>query len=173
MSHDHPETPQPPKVTGLNPFAVFPGEVQTPKGWILWLEVISALAMLAGLASMFLIPGAPPFAKNIMLFGTVVLVLAFGLFTRLETQLTDHALTVWFGAGWPKKVIPYSEIQSAVAVKNLWWYGWGLRMIPGGTMWNVFGLDAVELTLHNGKKFRIGTQMPESLEQTLQEKLGR
>ena len=30
-------------------------------------------------------------------------------------------------------------------------------------MWNISGLDAVELTYTNGKKFRIGTDQPQAL----------
>ena len=30
-------------------------------------------------------------------------------------------------------------------VRNKWYYGWGLRGIPGGWMFNVWGLDDVEL----------------------------
>ena len=34
-------------------------------------------------------------------------------------------------------------------------------------VWNISGLDAVELTYHNGKKFRIGTDEPEALLEAL------
>ena len=30
-------------------------------------------------------------------------------------------------------------------VRNKWWHGWGVRWVPGGSMYNVWGLDAVEL----------------------------
>ena len=47
--------------------------------------------------------------------------------------------------------------------RNSWWYGWGIRLTPHGWMWNISGLDAVELTYRNGKKFRIGTDELEML----------
>ena len=52
-------------------------------------------------------------------------------------------------------------------VRNRWWWGFGIRWTPHGWMWNISGLDAVELTYHNGKKFRIGTDEPEALLEAL------
>jgi hypothetical protein len=48
------------------------------------------------------------------------------------------------------------------AVRNPWYVGWGIRMGPSGVVWNVSGLDAVELALSE-KRFRIGTDEPEAL----------
>ena len=49
------------------------------------------------------------------------------------------------------------------AVRNKWIYGWGIRRLPGGWMYNVWGLDAIELDLVSGKRFRIGTDDPDGL----------
>ena len=45
--------------------------------------------------------------------------------------------------------------------------GEAVRMAKHGWMWNISGLDAVELTYHNGKKLRIGTDEPEVLLEAL------
>ena len=45
-------------------------------------------------------------------------------------------------------------------MRNEWYYGWGVRLTPYGWMFNVSGLDAVELTFESGKRFRIGTDRP-------------
>ena len=68
----------------------------------------------------------------------------------------DH-LRLYFGRGWPRKSIALREIVSVAPVRNRWWYGLGIRWIPGGTLWNVWGLDAVEFRLASGRVFRIGT----------------
>ena len=47
------------------------------------------------------------------------------------------------------------------------YFGFGIRLTQHGWMWNISGLDAVELTYHNGKKFRIGTDEPEALLEAL------
>jgi hypothetical protein len=79
-------------------------------------------------------------------------------FSRLTVTVDDTSVTAAFGyVNWPKRVVPYDEIESVEKVRNAWWYGYGVRWIPGGTMYNVQGNDAVELTYVSGKKFRIGT----------------
>jgi hypothetical protein len=35
--------------------------------------------------------------------------------------------------------------------------GWGIRALHKGWLWNIAGLDAVELELKTGRVFRIGT----------------
>jgi hypothetical protein len=47
-------------------------------------------------------------------------------------------------------------------------YGWGIRWIPGGWLWNVSGLDGVELVLVNNRRFRVGTDEPEQLAAAIQ-----
>jgi plasmid stabilization system protein ParE len=51
-------------------------------------------------------------------------------------------------------------------------YGWGIRLTPSGWMFNVSGLDAVELTLRSGKRFRIGTDDPRDVIQALEKARG-
>jgi hypothetical protein len=42
-------------------------------------------------------------------------------------------------------------------------WGWGIRLTPRGWLFNVSGLDAVELTMTTGKHYRIGTYDPMGL----------
>ena len=56
-----------------------------------------------------------------------------------------------------------SDIRDAKAVKNRWYYGWGIRLSPHGWLFNVSGFDAVELEMANGVKYRIGTDEPDKL----------
>jgi hypothetical protein len=48
-------------------------------------------------------------------------------------------------------------------VRNCWWYGWGIRRGPDFRLYNVSGLDAVELRLKSGEVRRIGTDDPLAL----------
>ena len=56
--------------------------------------------------------------------------------------------------------IPLAEIAGVAAVRNEWWYGWGVRKTPHGWLFNVSGLDAVEVTQTGGAKTRLGTDEP-------------
>jgi hypothetical protein len=92
---------------------------------------------------------------------SLVAALGFAL-SKLTTSVDDRAVTAAFRWGRPQRVIPLADIGAAHVVRNKWWYGLGIRIIPGATMFNVWGLDAVELELP-GRNFRIGTDDPEGL----------
>jgi hypothetical protein len=85
------------------------------------------------------------------------------LFGSLTVEIDHDALRFWFGPGVLRKRIPLSEIAACRTVRNKWWYGWGIRRIPSGWLYNVSGLGAVELTLMSGTKLRVGTDEPEVL----------
>lgn len=46
--------------------------------------------------------------------------------------------------------------------------GFGIWWIPRGTVWTVWGFDAIQLELSSGRVFRIGTDEPEALLATLE-----
>ena len=48
-------------------------------------------------------------------------------------------------------------------MRNSPWYGWAIRWIRQGSLWNAWGLAAVELDLTKGRQFRIGTYEPDEL----------
>ena len=93
----------------------------------------------------------------------VILVIALALFYSLTVEVDHRRVRCFFGLGLIRREIPLSEISSARPVRNHWYYGWGIRLTPGGWMWNVSGLDAVELEMVQGKRFRIGTDRPDEL----------
>lgn len=98
-------------------------------------------------------------------------VLTFGLaypFSSLTTTVADEDVTVAFRFGWPKRIIARSEITSIGRVRNKWWYGLGIRLIPGSsTMYNVWGMDAIQIGLQGSRNFRIGTDDPTGLAKAL------
>lgn len=94
----------------------------------------------------------------------VMMVVILGVFSRLTVTVDHDEVSARFGWGWPKRRIPIPTIAGIEQVRNSGWYGWGVRYIPGGTcMYNVSGLDAVEISMTDGSKFRIGTDDPEGL----------
>jgi hypothetical protein len=93
-----------------------------------------------------------------------VLLLVVGvLFCSLTVELRGGWLECWFGPGLMRRRIRLEDVREVEVVRNRWWYGWGIRVTPHGWLWNVSGLDAVELRFRDGKKFRIGTDEPEKL----------
>jgi len=89
-----------------------------------------------------------------------ILIVALILFRSLTIEIDTSELRCFFGDGFIRRRFSLSEITSAIPVRNKWYYGWGVRLTPSGWMFNVSGLDAVEITLISGKRFRIGTDKP-------------
>jgi len=109
---------------------------------------------------------------SIIVFGPVwvtvlvagIMILALAIFSTLTVSVQQDSLRIWFGPlRLIKKRWPMSEIASATTVTNRWYYGWGIRWTPRGPLYNIAGLQAVEVTLVSGKVFRIGTDEPEKL----------
>lgn len=77
-----------------------------------------------------------------------------------------------FGLGFPRKKLLISDISTIERVTNKWWYGWGIRkVITGGWLYNVYGLQAVEITTDEGKQIRLGTDEPKKLYKVLETQL--
>jgi len=89
------------------------------------------------------------------------------LFWGLTVEVNKDIIRLSFGFGIIHRSIPRERIATVTQVRNRWWYRLGIKWTPHGWMWNISGLDAVELTYHNGKKFRIGTDEPEALLEAL------
>jgi len=99
----------------------------------------------------------------------ILLLITLFLFASLTVEVNYGSVVCSFGPGLIRKEIKLSDISAAQPVINSWLAGWGIRWIPGRYMlWNVAGLQAVELTLTNGKKFRIGTDEPDALVSAIQ-----
>ncbi len=100
-----------------------------------------------------------------------VFVICIILFASLSVIVNDKSIEIRFGVGLIKKKFNFEEIELCKVVRNRWWYGWGIRKISKGWLFNVSGLDAVELTMRNGKAYRIGTDEPQKLDKFIQGKL--
>ena len=85
------------------------------------------------------------------------------LFPTLTTEVGPGEVRCTFGPGLIRRRIPLRDISTASVVRSSPFYGWGLRWIPNGWLWNVSGLDAVELQLSSGRRFWIGTDEPQKL----------
>ncbi len=101
----------------------------------------------------------------------ITLLILLSLFTTLTVKGDDKRLLLFFGPGVVRKSIRYKDIKSVEKVRNRWYYGWGVRWYGAGWLYNVSGLDAIELTLSSGKQLRIGTDEPDKLLAFLETKI--
>lgn len=131
--------------------------------------LVTTLALLVGVVGCTVAALATRNFGPFILVGILLAILS--QFSRLTTAVDDEAFECWFGSGLISRRIPLPRIARVEVVRNLWLYGFGIRLTPRGWMWNVSGLVAVELTFANGRHFRVGSDEPERLAAALQARL--
>jgi len=91
------------------------------------------------------------------------------LFSSLTTKVEANRLEWYFTFGFLRKSVELSDIVENRYVRNKAWWGLGIRLIPGGWLYSVSGLDAVAIKLKNGKVYRIGSDEAEQLNIAIEE----
>ena len=99
----------------------------------------------------------------------LILVVCVALFYSLTVEISNDYLRIHFGVGIVKKRFEIKDIEKVYPVRNRWYYGWGIRVLPHGWLYNVSGLDAIEIVMSSGKRYRIGTDRPNELAQVVNE----
>jgi len=139
----------------------------TQIGWV-------TLAVCVGIIILFQLLPAPHAPRGILLAVITLVALSIvALMGSLGVEVDEALVRIKFGVGLIRKSFQLEEIKSCRPVRNRWWWGWGVRLIPGGWLYNVSGLDAVELVMKNGKIFRIGTDEPRVLTEFIQARLSK
>lgn len=105
--------------------------------------------------------------RVIMIGGPLMIGAALVLFHSLTVEIDADYLMFYFGIGLIRKRIPLLEIVDAKPVRNTGAHGWGIHFTTDGWVYNVSGWEAVEITLTNGKKLRLGTDQPNQLARKL------
>lgn len=102
----------------------------------------------------------------------IIMIVVTGIllsFGSLQVRIDTTHLHIKFSYGIYRKKFPLDRIASVKTVKNHWYYGWGIRLWLKPTMfiYNVSGFDAVQLTMADGRIYRIGTDEPEKLKHAI------
>ncbi len=113
----------------------------TQVGWTLFAISFGILPVL-----MIVLDGPGAISLPFVLAGIITL-----LFGTLTVIVDDRRISWRFGIGLIRKSLPVTAVSSVRAVRNRWWYGWGIRLTPLGWLYNVSGLSAVALTLKDGQ----------------------
>lgn len=106
-----------------------------------------------------------------LLLTSGILLICIISFSSLTIVVDDNHINIKFGVGLIRKSFKLSDIKSCTIVRNKWWYGWGIHWCFKGWLFNISGLDAVELLMNNGKVYRIGTDEPQKLNEFIQKNL--
>lgn len=148
---------------------------KTQVGWLMMLIFAPIILFFAGvlyyqkvLGIPFLGEPAPSWLYPVLLLLFLILL---GLFSSLTVTGFPNYIEIKFGIGLIRKKFHYKDIRSCSVQKNPLIYGWGIRKIPGGWLYNVSGSMSVQLDMKDGKMYRIGTPEPQELEQFIKTRL--
>jgi hypothetical protein len=92
-------------------------------------------------------------------------------FSLLTIVVGPDTIDWFFRGGFWRKRLVLEDIAEAKPVRNRWWYGWGIHLTPQGWLYNVRGLCAVELRTKSGRRYRIGSDEPETLAAEISKRL--
>ena len=133
-------------------------------GWTMFASFVAGTVVVGAVT----LPGG-----GTILFFVVLVVLGMMavLFHSLTVTVDERSVRWHFGPGFWKKEIPPETIERVEAVRNKWYYGWGIRKTPHGWLYNVSGLSAVEIMAKDGRRIRLGTDEPEALKRAIESRL--
>jgi hypothetical protein len=106
--------------------------------------------------------------REIFLVVSILFLITIVAFYKLTITIDDEILCASFGVGLVRKTVALAEIAACKPIRIRWWYGWGIHLTPHGWLYNVAGLDAVAITLRDGRKFALGTDDPDELVAAIQ-----
>lgn len=84
-------------------------------------------------------------------------------FRSLTVEVDDEEIRLQFGDGPIKQSFLLTDLTAVKATKINPWQGLGIHWLGNGWIYNIYGLDAVEVSFSNGKRALIGTDEPEKL----------
>lgn len=139
-------------------------------GWLIFafvipIDLIMTFSYIHGL-------GNNPIDRNGYVVVNVIFILICALFYGLTTKITSDTIIVSFGIGLIRKRIKLNRVTSVTTVRSPWYYGWGIRLIPNGLLFNISGSDGVELKFHDTSRIiRIGSKDAISLKREIEKRL--
>jgi hypothetical protein len=132
-------------------------------------QVVSITALVVGFAAaalLCIVMGVSRAWVPAIAVVTIIAVIAF-FFSSLTISVDPSEVCWYFGPGLWRYRVARNTIGSVAIVRNSPLNGFGIRMRPGWRLYNVYGLDAVEMCLHSGDIIRLGTDDPKGLEAAL------
>ncbi len=139
-------------------------------GWLIFICIVPIHLMMTWFFINNL--GDDPIGTNVYIIMTLTFTLVCLLFYGLRTRVGSDTITTSFGIGLIKKRIQLKRIKTVNSVKSPWYYGWGIRIIPNGMLYNISGSDGVELKFNDTDRIiRIGSKDSVTLKKEIEKRL--
>lgn len=112
--------------------------------------------------------GSSPMSFTSLALANGVFVIIYLLFYGMTTTIDQKFIRITYGIGLIRKSIKLDDIKAVSIVSNPWYYGWGIRFIPNGMLYNINGSAGVELAFrHRPGVIRIGSAKPPFLQRKI------
>ncbi|MCO7187865.1 MULTISPECIES: hypothetical protein [unclassified Pseudoalteromonas] len=126
-------------------------------------QIGTAILAVMGTSALVLAYSAVVKPEDNASFAFVVVGIIAILFSSLTIKVGEGQVRWFFGPGFWRKSLDCAQIDSAKIIKTKWYNGLGIRLLSTGWLYNVSGLNAVELTLKDGTTVSLGTNEAEQL----------
>jgi hypothetical protein len=137
-----------------------------------WILIIALSLAVLVLSIKLNDPDQKPIPFLVAMMIQIILIVIPLMFYGLRTIINDREITLKYGIGIIQIKIDLAKVKSAQVVRNPWYYGIGIRLIPHGMLYNAHGLEAVELKIKNQKSIiRIGSGEPEILKYEIEKRI--
>ena len=126
-------------------------------GWVMLIGFgLTFLTLL--ILSIFLATHVSALSALITFFSAAAIVVLLALFSSMTVEINDDKLSWYFGPRFWKKTVSLAEIEDATPIQTKWYWGYGIKFFgPDRWLYNVSGLETVEIKLKSGGWIRIGT----------------
>ena len=101
-----------------------------------------------------------------------VFVVSFLLFYKLKVIVNDKFVIISFGIGLIRKKILIADLATVRKSRSKWYNGWGIKYLGNGWLYNIQGLNVIELSFINKNNIiRIGTKANSHLEREIKKRI--
>ena len=137
-----------------------------------WIVIVPALGILVLLLIFYINQwGNNPISYSGLLIMSTIFIISLLLFFQMRTSVDNKKIRISYGIGLIK-IIDIHNIERIEIVRNKWYYGLGIRIIKNGWLYNIQGLNAIELKMKNSKSIiRIGTVDNKKLKKEIESKI--
>lgn len=120
-------------------------------------QIGTAMLVIFGLVFSLLVFTSISEPQESIWFAYIIVGVVALLFSSLTISVDDHEIKWFFGPKFWNKSLQLSAIESAKIIETKWYFGFGIRLISTGWLYNVSGLTAVELQLKDKTTITLGT----------------
>lgn len=136
---------------------------KTQTGWLM-IVIFSLIIIQLTLAYLYQL-GDKPLPLGVFIALALLFIVLLLCFYQLKIRVDQYGIHVIYGIGLIHIKINPQKIYNVSVIKTPWYYGLGIRFTGKGMLYNIQGLNAIEISYLDGKQKTalVGSNEPELL----------